>query len=49
MPLDRLIVVNLQSEGKRVEGKYVDGALTSLTGFGPSESPAERPMKPAKE
>ena len=28
MPLDRIITVNLQSEGERVEGKYVDGALT---------------------
>lgn len=28
MPLDRIITVNLQSEGRRVEGKYVDGPVT---------------------
>ena len=29
MPLDRLITVRLQALGERVEGKYVDGPITS--------------------
>ena len=29
MPLDRIITVNLQALGKRVEGRYKDGWITS--------------------